>query len=192
MKKFFIKLLRKNFYPKPSEYEIQFAFTSGGVDYYQFTDIANMPALRGIRVMVFYEEMRMKCSFEYLQAHCEAVDKTLMKKEINIFRIKQLNDQMKQRLDIAIETELVYKLASVVFFDKDENLQDYDFDYNAKKISRFKRHEEDGFFLLKPIQDFLPFLKDVKANLVSYSNVVEQINKLHWANLSLSKQTKKM
>jgi hypothetical protein len=57
-------------YPK-HEHDVEFAFTSGGVDYYQFKDFGNIPPVRGLKTMVFHEEMRMKCSLEYLEMHCK-------------------------------------------------------------------------------------------------------------------------
>src|SRR3712207_2062528 len=98
------RLLKRNNYPA-AKYELKLAFTSGGIDYFEFADFNNIPALRGLKTMVFYEEFRMKCTLEYLQKHVQAVDTILKKKSIDIYAIKSLNDQMKQRLDIALDTE---------------------------------------------------------------------------------------
>jgi hypothetical protein len=176
------RLLKKSAYPK-HEHDVEFAFASGGIDYYQFKDFSNMPAVRGLKTMVFHEEMRMKCSLEYLQLHCEAVDNILLNKKINIFDIKKLNDQLKQRLDIAIETELIYKLASVVFFDKKEDIKDYDFTYNMQKIRHWKKYNANDFFLLRPLQQLMPSLNNVAVNLQMYSTVVEKLNAMHLENL---------
>ncbi len=176
------RLLKKTAYPK-HEHEIIYAFTSGGIDYYQYKDFSNIPPLRGLKTMVFHEEMRMKCSIEYLKLHTEATDALLLGKRINIFEIKKLNDQLKQRLNIAVETELIYKLASVVFFDMKEELQDYDFSYNMKKIQHWKKHNANDFFLFMPLQQLIPSLNDVSGNLNLYSQVVENLNNLHLDNL---------
>lgn len=181
--KFIKKLLKRNHYPL-ADSQKEYVFTSGGTPYYRFTDFNNIPALRGMKTMVFYEEMSMKCSLDYLQKHVEAVDNILTKPQINIFDIKKLNDQLKQRLDIAIETELVYKIASIVFFDDKEDIRDYDFSYNAKKIAHWKKHEADAFFLLKPVQELVPALKDLNGNLQKYSQVVRELNALHLENIS--------
>lgn len=178
------KLFKRSTYPK-HEHDVEFAFTSGGIDYYQFKDFGNIPPVRGLKTMVFHEEMRMKCSLEYLEMHCEAVDKILNDKKINIFEIKKLNDQLKQRLDIAVETELAFKLASIVFFDKKEDIADYDFQYNKKKIEHWKKHDGSSFFLQQPLQKLMPFLNDASANLNLYSQVVEKLNNLHLDNLLL-------
>lgn len=132
--------------------------------------------------MVFYEEFRMKCTLEYLQLHVKAVDNILTKQKIDIYAIKGLNDQLKQRLDIALDTELLYKIASIVFFDRQENIEDYDYNYNAKKIERFKKMP--GFFLQQSLMTLLPVLKDSDLNLAAYSTVVESLNRVHLENLS--------
>jgi hypothetical protein len=187
--KFFSKIFNKNKLPKAVNHPVVYAFTIEGVDYYQFEDFSNIPALRGLKTMVFYEEIRMKCTMEYLKMHTDAIENILSKTKIDVFEIKKLNDQMKQRLNMAVDTDLVYKLASVVFFDKNENIEEYDFAYNKKKIDLFKQHP--SFFLLKPLQELLPVLKDIGENLLKYSKVVTQLNKIHLdvlsSNLPVSK-----
>jgi len=180
---FLKKIFNRSKFPKVTENEIVYAFTCDGKDYFQFTDFNNIPALRGLKTMVFYEEMKMKCSLSYLKAHCEAVDNILSQTKINIFEIKKLNEQMKEKATIALDTELVYKLASVVFFDKSENINDYDFAYNIKKVESWKNFGADAFFLLQPVQELVPVLKSMKENLGKYSQVVQELNKQHWENL---------
>jgi hypothetical protein len=43
-----------------------------------------------------------------------------------------------QRLKLPKDTELLYKLASVVYFDKEESPEVYDFEYAKKKIAFWK------------------------------------------------------
>jgi hypothetical protein len=161
----------------------KFAFMCGGINYYQFEDFDNTPALRGLKTAVFYEEMRMKVSMEYLKEHVKAVDHQLLKPNINIYNIKKLNDQLFQRLDIALDMELVYKIASIVFFTADENVNDYDFAYNAKKVEHWKKYGGTDFFLQKPLVELLPVLKDTKTNLRHYIQMQEQLNQIHLETL---------
>jgi len=184
IKKLINWLTRKNVFPQVN-YETKFAFTCGGVDYYQLVDFNNTPAMRGLKTMVFYSEMQMKCSLEYLKLHTEAMDNILLnnKGSINIYDIKKLNDQLKQRLEIALEMELVYKIASVVFFPKNENITDYDFGFNARKVAHWKKYGGADFFLFQPLQELLPVLKDMSGNLRNYMEVQQKVNKLHLENL---------
>lgn len=178
MKRLLNWLLKKTHLPA-TDYPVKYAFTSGGVEYFQLEDFNNTPALRGLKTMVFYEEMKMKCTLDFLQLHTDAVNALLLKDRINVFEIKKLNDQLKQRLDMALDMELVMKLASVVFFPRNENIKDYDFDFNRRKIEGWKRHEAEDFFLLRPLQEFLPVLKDLNVNLKNYIAVAEKLNKHH-------------
>lgn len=176
------KLLRRNKFPV-TKHETKYAFTCGGIEYFQFTDFNNIPALRGMKTVVYYEELRMKCTLEFLKLHTEAVDNILMGQKIDVYAIKKLNDQLKQRLDIALDTELLYKIASIVFFDKAENIEDYDFNYNAKKVELWKKHKANDFFLQQPLQELLPVLKDFPGNFQMYSQVVQKLNSLHLESL---------
>jgi hypothetical protein len=188
------KLLRRNNYPV-TKHETKYAFTCGGVDYYQFADFNNTPALRGLKTMVFYEEMKMKCTLDFLRLHTEAIDNLITPKPgrgISIKEIGILNDQLKQRLDLALDTELLYKIASINFFDSKENLEDYDFDYNAQKVERWKKYAGADFFLQQPLQELLPVLKSIGSNLEKFSQTVEKLNNLHLGSLLASLPLDKM
>jgi hypothetical protein len=179
---FLDKLFKRSTFPL-AKHEIKYAFTVKGVEYFQFADFNNIPALRGLKTTVFYEEMRCKCTVDFLKLHTEAIDNLLLPKpgkSINVYEIKKLNDQLKQRLDLALDIELAYKIASVVFFDKKENVTDYDYNYNAKKIAFWKANSGvQDFFLQQPLIELLPVLKDMQGNLSMYSLVVEKLNSLH-------------
>jgi len=194
LQKIINRIFRKNKFPKVNA-PIKHAFTCGGIDYFQFEDFNNVPALRGLKTMVFYEEMRMKCSMEYLKEHVKAVDEQLLKTKINIYNIKKLNDQLNQRLEIAIDMELVYKIASIVFFTADENVNDYDYALNARKVSHWKKYGGTDFFLLNPLQELLPVLKNMNGNLRNYIQVQEKLNQIHLDTLLQmlpEEQTKKL
>jgi hypothetical protein len=190
--RFLKRLFKPNHYPNKVEHEVVYAFTSNGKKYFQYVDFNNIPALRGLKTMVFYEEMRCKCTLEYIKLHCDAIDNILVSNKINVFEIKKLNEQMRERTNLALDTELIYKLASIVFFDANENTKDYDFAYNLKKIEEWKKSEAGAFFLLKPVQELLPALKDIEENLEMYSQVVEELNQQHWENLLQNLPTKKI
>jgi hypothetical protein len=86
---------------------------------------------------------------------------------------------------LPLKQSLALKLASIVFFDKKEDIADYDFQYNKKKIEHWKKHDGSSFFLHQPLQKLMPFLNDVSGNLNLYSQVVEKLNNLHLDNLLL-------
>ena len=162
------------------KYRIEYAFTSGGTKYYRYADITNLPYDRGLTAIQVYNEVEMRCSVDLLKAFTQAIDDVLMAKEINIYAIKQLNDIIKQRLQFSVDVELLYKLASVCFFDKTENPRVYDQQYAEKKIAKWRKDKGVAdFFSQKPLKELMPFLANVNHGLDIYTPINEQINKTH-------------
>lgn len=167
-------------FPKDINYPIEECFTIEGITYYRFKDYFNIPYERGLKVVTFYEEARMKITYEYLKEHTEAVEKVLKSNKIDVYKIKSLNDILKERLTWATDTEILYKLASIVYFDKSENPKTYDFKYNAEKIEFWKKHKSvTDFFLQNPILELMPFLKELEMNLETYSEITKALTQHH-------------
>lgn len=178
----------KNLFPE-SKHITKYAFTSGGVDYYQYDDLFNLPYDRGLKALVYFQEVRLNCDRAFLEAHVAAIRNALTitakHPSLDFNTIHVLNEQLGQRLSLPPDTELLYKLASVVFFDKNEKPETYEFAYGAKKIALWKKNTSVlDFFLQKPIQELLPFLKDVGENLQTYHTMMQEVNQYHLATLS--------
>jgi len=169
----------KQLFPK-TDVIIEEAFKVGGKTYYQFADLNNLPYKRGLMAFAIYNELDMRCTREYLLLHTDALNTILSKPEINVFDIKRLNDQMKQRLSLETDVELMYKLASVAYFDKNENPEDYDSKYNEKKIADWKQNASvEAFFLSKPLMELIPYLNNANENLNAFSELNTELNKVH-------------
>lgn len=170
-----------------SEQIIEFAFESGGVKYYRHTSEANIPYRRALKVISIYNELDMKCTRAYLTAHTKAIKNILAKtpfKSTDLFELMKLNNQLSERLEFIYDTDLVYKLASVVYFDEKENPEDYDWTYNQKKIDKWKKDKSiNDFFLTMPIADLVPFLKDFNMNFDSYSQIQMDQTAQHLASI---------
>jgi hypothetical protein len=174
-----IKNLFKRF-PKDIQYPIEFCFEIEGRSFYRFKDYFNIPYERGLKTITFYEEARMKITYEYLEQHTKAVEKILLSPKIDVYKINELNKILKERLTWYFDTEILYKLASVVFFEKDENPTTYDFQYNAEKIEFWKKHKSvTDFFLQIPLLELMPFLKDAETNLEMYSEITNALTIAH-------------
>lgn len=164
---------------------IIFAFESGGVKYYQFQDIFQLCHSRAFRAMEVYEEAQMRTTKEILKLHVDATEKILTSQTIDIFAMKKLNDQLKDRLDHVIASDTVWKLASVVFFDETENPYDYDYKYGIEKIKLWKKEKDiANFFLNTPINKLLPYLDMSEADLATYMKVGEALTKEQIKTLS--------
>lgn len=163
------------------QYKVIEAFRLGGKTYYMFDDQYKIPTGRGLCALTIYEEFNMRTTREYLEAHTRAMEILLSDpKKISIQTIAILNKNLQERLNLAIFPDHVYKLASVVFFTKDEPYLNYDYAYNAKKIAKWKAAGGTlDFFLKTPLKDLMPSLKLPEHNADSYFQVASQIDKLH-------------
>lgn len=163
------------------KYKVVPAFTINGTTYYMFENTNEQPTGRMLASMAIYEELSMRCDREYLELHVKAMDKIINNpKGINITYIAQLNVNLKERLELAPLPDYVYKLASVLFFDETESMYGYDFDYNKKKIKKWKDSGETLDFFLKILsKDLIPSLRGAVGVSKTYFRVAEQINEIH-------------
>ncbi|HCS88072.1 MAG TPA: hypothetical protein DIW30_06675 [Bacteroidales bacterium] len=162
------------------KYRIEYAFTCGGTKYYRFADITNLPYERGLMALHVYNEVDMRCSRQFLLHYADTIDKLLREQKIDIFKINQLNEILKQRLTLTTDTELLYKLASVCFFDKTENPAVYEPDYAEKKIAQWRKDKGvRDFFMQKPLLELMPFLLNIDTDLDTYSAMCDELNRIH-------------
>lgn len=158
------------------------AFRHGGKVYYHFTDSFKVPAGRAICALAIYEELRMRCTVDYLKKHIAATEILLnpTDKKIKLTELALINNNLKERLNLAPFPDHIYKLASVIFFDETESPFSYDFDYNRKKIERWKEDPEIlGFFLTMQFNDLMPFGNMSKERVGSYFKTTELIDKMN-------------
>jgi hypothetical protein len=143
----------------------------------------------------FYNEFSMRCSREYLQAYCTAINNCLNNgKQVELTKIAKLNTQLQERLDLIFDTELLYKLASVIYFDKKESPYEYDFKYNLEKIGEWKKKRLATFFLLQPLSNIIPLTNLSEADLLDYMTIGEKVSRKHLTDIStmlLDKDKKK-
>lgn len=164
---------------KHTEHAIKPAFRCGGVQYFEFDDINNLLCGRAFQAMDYYNELGMKATREYLEAHCAAIEDTLNADEIKLTNILQLTMQLRERLEMIFSPDIMYKIASVVYFDDTEKPYSYDDAYGRKKIEHWKAHDIDDFFLLKPIRELIPSLELSKKDLAIFMTTEKKINQEH-------------
>lgn len=179
---------KKNNFPQ-SKHVIEYAFTCGGIDYYQYEDVFNLPYQRALQALVYYREVSLNCTRDFLMAHVEAVRNCLTptegKKVIDVNSVYVLNEQLSQRLQLPTDTELLYKLSSVVYFDMNENPTTYEFKYGAKKIEHWKKHMDvKSFFLQKPLRELIPFLSEYGESIDQYQVMLEKVNHVQSEKIS--------
>lgn len=174
------------------KYRIEYAFTCGGTKYYRFADITNLPYERGLMALQTYNEVDMRCSRQFLLHYADTIDQLLHQPQIDIFKINQLNQLLKQRLTLIADTDLLYRLAAVCFFDKTENPAVYEPDYAEKKIAKWRKDKGvHDFFTQMPLLELMPFLQNVDTDLDTYSAVCDELNKIHSECLRLASSASK-
>lgn len=170
-----------------NQYRIVEAFEWRGEKYYMFEDPLGVTTGRGLTSLVFMEELLMRCSVEYLKKYLEACDAILTNgTRIDLPSLIRLNQDLKERVFLlGAVPEHVFKLASVVFFTKEESPFRYDHAYNRTKIEAWEKEGASmhDFFLKGPLGILLPFLKLEDHNSEKYLVAVEKMNQMHQRNL---------
>lgn len=166
-----------------ADHHISWAFDCGDVSMFRFTDDFNVPPERAFDAMTVYDEYDMRCEKDFLTWHTNAVDKLLLSNPVNIYEIKKINDQLRERLQLLFTPRLLKKLATVYYFDESENPYKWDAAYAEKKIDMFDRMG-DSFFLSKPIKDLLPSYNLSDEDLLTFSRICQQIDLVHLESLS--------
>jgi hypothetical protein len=167
-----------NKFPK-IDYVIKEAFSVSGRTYYEMDDLFNLPYQRGAACLRYYSEFNMRADREYLLSHVQATDELLQftpGKSIDLIKVKQLNNNLRDRLNWIMDEDLAYKLASVVFFDKNESPEVYDSKYNLEKIAFWKKEmAAKEFFFMQPLTRLIPFLKEFEESFETYLMVTEKL-----------------
>ena len=162
------------------------AFRHKGKVYYSFQDTFKMPAGRSVCALAIYEELRMRCTSDYLRKHIAATKAILNPgdKKIKLTDLAIINNNLEERLNLAPFPDHIYKLASVIYFDENESPYSYDFDYNQKKIADWKKDGELLYFFLNmPFSDLIPFGKLSNEQVQKYFNTAGMIDQLHQSTL---------
>ena len=148
-----------------------------------------MKCQRALTVNDFYNELTMRATRDFLLLHCEAVDKILTNNtKIDLGSLFKLNQQLQERLEMIYETDIIYKIASVVFFTKDENPLDYDDLLGREKIALFKEQDKEdkemGFFFGTLFKILIGSTGMSDKDLQIYMEVGSQITKEHLKTIS--------
>jgi hypothetical protein len=99
--------------------------------------------------------------------------------------IAKLQGRFEERCNYIVSKDIIYKVASVAFVDKNEPLTRYDYKLNEKKIRNWKENAGDSFFLSMPVKKLIPFLMKSGDTSLMYLNIVEKIDQIQRDILSL-------
>ncbi len=121
-----------------------------GKQAYRFANQADMPQARFAHFLSFHNELKMGIDAQLLN---EYIDKTVEANDSGQrSEIGQLMFMLKDTVNNCTPIESLYHVAALMFFNEDEDLTCYDFDYNERKIADFKRHPDQSFFLKSTLE----------------------------------------
>lgn len=179
---------------------VEAVFKSGGIQYYKVKDLFNQNSTRCMAAISFYEELRMKCTREYLIKHLDAqkeLNKDLRKaldlnnKSLNlegafiaIQESEKLDLQIKERLEWIFEPDCTLKLAGIVFFDENEDPFGYDPGHGIEKVNRWKKEGVDAFFLSRHMMDLVDYSSIKEEDFQKFTEVAEILTTDHLENIS--------
>lgn len=159
--------------PKERYDQIEYAFTSGGVDYFKFGAEVNIPFQRAVAARDILTEELWQIEPNFLKAWVDGVLNLLVdgtkKNEKKLLDLGIMATRLKEQLDLSFSLVRQIKLASVIYFDEYENPLDYQFPYNQKKIkSWMENNDVPGFFLNLLDFQLVPSLKELEQNFPNY------------------------
>ena len=132
----------------------EFAFDIEGKEFHTFKNLLDMPAPRYQRIQEFIREAEMRITSKDLLDFIEIIKDAINKGKITDAVI--FLGAMENLTSQYIETDTFYRLFTCLFFDLDEDITDYDFDYNESKIELFKSQPVTSFFFSQPMKKYLP------------------------------------
>ena len=148
---------------------VEFAFEIDGKEYWQFKNVIDTPAKRFQRLNEFMREAEMRITGKELVEMNELIKDALNKGKHTdaVVLLNAVNNLTSQ----FIETDTFYRLFTCVFFDLEEDIMDYDYDYNEPKIESFKAQPQTAFFFSQPMSVFLPGTNLSQQDLQVYLNL---------------------
>lgn len=158
----------------------EFAFEIDGKEFFTFKNLLDMPAPRYQRIQEFIREAEMRITSKELNEFITIIKEALNKGKITDAII--FLNAMENLTNVYIETDTFYRLFTCLFFDLDEDVTDYDFDYNESKIELFKAQPATSFFFSKPMSKYLPAANISEQDLDTFLKQTE-VNKIYMQSL---------
>lgn len=133
---------------------IQYAFSCDGKDYYKLNYEYEIYEDRATFMATFSNEMDMKVTKETLLAFADAILLCFNAKDgesLNISKAIQLVNELKYRAEWLFDIDSLYRFASVIYFDVNENIKSYDWEYNKIKMDSWKKKGNVIEYLLEKV-----------------------------------------
>lgn len=157
--------------------KVEKAFTSRGIQYYCFKSDTIIPYGRYMFMETFIKQAELCMTKPILEAYLDKIESYINgeKGTINLTKVLQQILSMRSRLALTFEIETAYNYASVVYFDQNEDLNDYDVKYNNEKKDRWREDNVVDFFYTRPMAELFGLSSISKTNLEDYIRVQREI-----------------
>lgn len=152
------------------------AFTWNGKQYYQLDDYMNIPCKRALEAIRIYEEFNNRASRAFLLAQCDQMDAALNKGMLT--EVAKINKDIRDRLNMVYSPDLVINLASIIYFDENEDPLTYEVDYNKKKVKAWREGGLNPFFCQLPLSELMPSLDFSKIDSQMLINLNKELAQL--------------
>lgn len=190
LKRFLPFLYRTSFVTQPG-HETELAFVSGGVEYFKFTNDLDVYIERYFAALDAINAIEQRVTREYLVTHVDLMTEYLDKGKLSLAAV--LNHNLKERISHLFNVDLLYQLASVIYFDRNENCYNYNVEYNEKKIALWRKDKEAlAFFLAQPCGSYMPSPTTHGLSIPTYTRAQqnEMLSHLKFHLLQLSDSPK--
>jgi hypothetical protein len=145
------------YHPDFSE-SIEPAFKANGKQFYRFIKDTSIPWGRYMYLQTFLYEQSLRMDLDTLRGYISnmkyAVNGTVAK-GIDLISVIRTLTQMESRTELGFETDTTFRLASVMYFDDQEDLYTYDKKHNDLKIAAWKEAKTLDFFYTRPMSELL-------------------------------------
>lgn len=142
---------------------IKYGFSTGDRHYYRFAHDYDIFESRFSYLKTFYQEVENKLTSQdinefggatrtYLEDYKKSLHKGEPKPEL-LEKAIELQKEMEYRSEWLFEPTSLFKYASVIYFDLQEDVLDYDVEYNHDKIRLWSKKKELLRTLLKELME---------------------------------------
>jgi len=183
-----INLFKKKVHKKNTIHDPDFApfiepaFKFLSTQYYRFKKDSDTPYGRYKWISTFLHEVELRMDLKTLQGYIDYIKKHISgeKGKINLGEVSVTIAKMETRMALHFDVETAKKLASVIYFDEDEDLTTYDRQKGREKMDAWgKDLKVMDFFLTKPMRELLGLNDISETALTDYiSQQVEIIKAL--------------
>jgi hypothetical protein len=158
-----------------------------------------VPFQRAVAARDIFTEELWQINPDFLRGWNNGLINLLMDKkkkdDKKLYEVGIMASRLKEQMEMSVSLLRQLKLATVVYFDENENPLDYQYPYNKQKLEHWmKSNDVEGFFLNLPEYAYLPSSTEFSMNFQTYlqGETIQSLNLLkHIISLQSSDSTDK-